>query len=496
MMLIESEKERQLNHLLETRLNYRLPVKPFKRGGTSLLYETTWGPNDDVPVVVKVDNIPESSRAKRHVERGYDVGNELRQAAKIDHDGVVRIRDFFTPKETSQVGLDGWVIVQDKFVDSVDLEELVSQGSLSEEDFKEIMIQSASTVRDVYNQYGILHRDLKPSNIAVRRNEKIKIKILDYANAGKAEDMEEKVLATAGGKDVMPPWLLGNGRYDVRAEIYELCATGMFAARRKPVFDVDPEKGRIKDWDTGESIAENAIVDIEKYQKALEYTIKKLPKCLRRFRKVLSKGLSFRKEEGYNSFDDFVSDLEKAASQPTWKRRLGKVGLAVAGIAAVVTTVALYDNKTPVTKQQLEMEKNLAVVKLYEQRRSDILRQDYNDFIKEGRLAGYLNLFNDKMTAYSAFLSPQDTYAAIQAAGGKEDFASIKDYLFELNPTLWGDLFGIEVSAVDMLARQINRDEYKRVKKDWEETKKDYERKHPIDKATQRINPVSGLLDK
>src|SRR3989338_979739 len=107
----------------------------FKRGGTRDCYISEWGPGNENRII-KVDRKPESPRAIRHVERGYNTSNDVRTLANIkepERNHLSRLIDYYDA--------DGVAISIEPYFESKSLEEVVQENPLSRGEFEAVFSQ-------------------------------------------------------------------------------------------------------------------------------------------------------------------------------------------------------------------------------------------------------------------------------------------------------------------------------------------------------------------
>lgn len=138
-----------------------------------------------IPVAVKVlrsqPHVPGAMQAVGFRER---FRREAQMAARLNHDGIVRVLDF-----GEEMGLLYLVM---EFVDGRSLLEYLRQsGPVHEELALKIIAHIAGSMQVAHGQQ-ILHRDLKPANILVTKDGKLKI-----SDLGLAKDMTQIDLTAA-----------------------------------------------------------------------------------------------------------------------------------------------------------------------------------------------------------------------------------------------------------------------------------------------------------
>ncbi|MDP7034561.1 MAG: serine/threonine-protein kinase [Planctomycetota bacterium] len=98
---------------------------------------------------------------------------EARFAAKLNHEGIIRIYDVLLERS-------GLVLVLER-VEGVDLSVYLDRGPLKAQSIRSIGVQLTHALAHAHEQ-GILHRDIQPANVLV--NESGRVKIADLGLAG------------------------------------------------------------------------------------------------------------------------------------------------------------------------------------------------------------------------------------------------------------------------------------------------------------------------
>jgi serine/threonine protein kinase len=235
----------------------------YNEAGTRFCYRANWGlgnNNHRIPVLAKADKprrFMKSPRAKIHNARGYGTLNDILFLTKIANPekySLSRIRDFFMPELSTGERL--FISVEDFFENSESLERRVKRQTLNYSEFWELLEDLSAGINYLNNTLGIYHRDLKPSNILIRQKQNrehkhdniLEVRITDFANACKTEDIERKTVPTAGGHFVTNPFLFESltevpDSYDSRSELYAIGATMYYALTGKYLIEADPLTG-------------------------------------------------------------------------------------------------------------------------------------------------------------------------------------------------------------------------------------------------------------
>jgi len=503
----EETMRENIAQLLATRGDKYSEPGLFKVGGTRYLYEARWGPNRDREVVVKVDKEPKNLRAARHIARGCDTHNELAHVASIDHPGVAKIIDYFSPAEASKYGINGWVTVEEKVPDSESLEEKVSEeGVLSRGDALSIAMQLTRTMKDVVSEYGLYHRDLKPSNVVI--NKKGRVKIVDWANACKTGEAKRKYEPTAGGHESTHPRLMSSftgqeAEYSEKDEVYAVCSNLARAIRGRPIFNYDDLSGKAIAWDSGESLLTDGKLDADKHEIVLERAIKNLPRKYRIFRDVLKRGLTLYEGQRIQTLKELETLLNYTRKKTDLLGRAKRwgvaagltvaIGAAIAGYGAVKWNEVKFNKERSKYQTATEMERRAEAIRRYI--RSN---RQYEDFgvqnfgtddslsvIAERNVGAWLDMFKDKRVGMAADMDPNCVYECMMQAGIDANdtsfsYEQIQPFIQMKNPNLYWKMYGFEHSYVDGWVWADSPRE--RIKGQWEATKRDYKAKQEAEK--------------
>jgi serine/threonine protein kinase len=299
-------------------------------GGTRAIFTADWGPAQEKRVI-KVDIEPESPRAKRHVSRGYDTSNDIEKLAHIKEPelhGIMGLVDYIEEG--------GLTISVEKFFEGKNLEERVKEKPLTLDEFTEVFSQVADIQRYLINTAELYHRDAKPSNYLI--DDKNRVRITDFANAGNKEDLEAKVMPSAGGHLILKPTTFSvftgeTAAHSESDEVYSIGVNMYFALTGKYLFEFDPDKKTATHVESGENLLdENGILDKEKYAHLLTKAVKKLPKKARKkYGEVIEKSLSIDEKQGYSSITEFHKDFHYAKRTSGWFER--RIGFRLAHVA-------------------------------------------------------------------------------------------------------------------------------------------------------------------
>jgi formylglycine-generating enzyme required for sulfatase activity len=150
--------------------------------------------------------------------------NEAQILGKIDHPGVVRVRDFFEANGTAYIVMD--------YVEGESLGQMLQrERSLSEEQVRRLVEDVLPALEAVHAQ-GYLHRDLKPANL-YRRSDGRTI-LIDFGAARQALGKRSKSVTSvfSPGYSPIEQYLVDGKGYGPWTDIYALgavlyhCVTG------------------------------------------------------------------------------------------------------------------------------------------------------------------------------------------------------------------------------------------------------------------------------
>jgi len=154
-------------------------------------------------------------------EKVVSFQSEARIASKLNHPGVIGVKDFGTTSGGKPF------MVMDYFPGKSLAELLADHGSLSEQDVLNIGISVCSAL-DYLHHNNVFHRDLKPSNILVHLDAmgRIEVRLIDFGLSKSTQDVQSKTLidgkTIVGTPGYMSPDQINGQTYDARSEIYSL----------------------------------------------------------------------------------------------------------------------------------------------------------------------------------------------------------------------------------------------------------------------------------
>ncbi len=346
--VVQEDSHELMIELLQRELGSRYQnTKFFKDGGTRHCYIAEWGPGKQKRVI-KVDKEELTSpRAQRHVGRGYNTWNEIEVLTGLPNPqrhGLMQILDFHDLREE-----EGITVAVEPHFESETLEERVEKEPLNLEEFGQTFSQVIGGVAYLVGE-GLYHRDLKASNILVAGKAKdIEARITDFANACATGSVEQKVLPTAGGKDVLHPLLPGTfsketSAYSQREEIYALGVNMYYALTGEKIFEFDADERTAIEVRTEESLLqEDGTLDQKLYERKLKKALKRIPRKARKFRDTIGRCLTLEEDRRFKTVRSLETDFERIASASSFYEHITSfdtlvplVGIALIGAIGIV----------------------------------------------------------------------------------------------------------------------------------------------------------------
>lgn len=183
------------------------------------------------PVAIKRMLPPEESGIENPEDASGNLLKEAKVLSTLNHPNIVTVFD---------VGADTkGVFVVMELLDGETLDETVSRGVLTVEDFSQVVIQTLEAMIAAQD-IDLVHRDLKPGNVMVvwLPSGKFQLKVLDF---GLAKFSERPSVQTSDQSDAimgsiffMAPEQFERGELDARTDLYSLgciyyhCLTGKY----------------------------------------------------------------------------------------------------------------------------------------------------------------------------------------------------------------------------------------------------------------------------
>jgi serine/threonine protein kinase len=190
-------------------------VSHLASGGLSALYLCQLDGKE--LVVLKEAVIPENSAENVREKARELFEREAHLLMKLDHPGIVHVRDCFTEGGRNYLLLD--------YVSGSDLNQVVKQnGAQAEPDVLQWAIQIANALKYLHERdQPIIHRDLTPDNIVLRNDQEIVI--VDF---GAANEYIGNATGTFVGKQayIAPEQL--RGKATIHSDIYAFGCTLFF----------------------------------------------------------------------------------------------------------------------------------------------------------------------------------------------------------------------------------------------------------------------------
>ena len=211
---------------------------------------------------------------------------EARIAAAVNHPNVVQVFDSGTDR--------GQFYVVMELVDGGSLDDLMAlQPRLSEEKVLETGIQVAKGLRAAHRR-GLIHRDVKPANIMFVDEHAAKIG--DFGLASTATQRWETDRVIWGTPYYVAPERLNNAPEDFRSDIYSLGATLFHALAGRPPIEGDT----------------NSATELRELKQRPLHLETVAPDISAATARVLQRMISADSGQRFSSYDDLVTELERA----------------------------------------------------------------------------------------------------------------------------------------------------------------------------------------
>ncbi len=149
---------------------------------------------------------PDNSTIQRLINdtKEDQIYNEINTLSGLEHPNIIKVHRGLWGCE----GL-GYYILIEEYFDAVSLEELITENGPVKNHDRLVQIFSgiAEGLRYIHSEKNLLHRDLKSSNILISKLSD-EVKITDFQNVAKLEEVADKCLPTRGGTPFTYPELL------------------------------------------------------------------------------------------------------------------------------------------------------------------------------------------------------------------------------------------------------------------------------------------------
>ncbi len=181
-------------------------------------------------LIAKIEKKKNEDYSVQHLinlSKGDLLENEIGMLGMLRHTNIAEIHDVLIQDKER--------IIIEEYFDALSLEQLVGiRGKVQNNAFfRHVFSQVLDALFYLHIEREILHRDLKPSNILVARRGDL-VKITDFQNAKKLEDLSSEACPTRGGTSFTHPELLNTlltgtpGCASLKTEFYSLGASMYF----------------------------------------------------------------------------------------------------------------------------------------------------------------------------------------------------------------------------------------------------------------------------
>ncbi|MFH1506728.1 MAG: serine/threonine-protein kinase, partial [archaeon] len=393
--------------------------KTLKRvwdNGTRVCYLRGYGPEGEQERLIKVDQLPRnltSPRAIRHVGRGYDTLNDIKESLEIedpDH-RLTRVMGYNifllkTPEGDFPMAISEeeyfrnsrnlreWVKGREKMEY---LDALEARGPLTPRQVGEVMSKVIDCAFNLYKQ-GFYFRDMNSGAILIRESEEgnLEVKITDRANVCRKDNVTAKYYPTAGSKHIMDPRLIfpagKKKKYDDMAEVYELGTQLYYALTGEHIFEYDPDEHTGKAIATGESLVDEDGWWLHgKHDEALNDAIQKLPFTTRmRYGDILKRCLSSYEVSRYTSVKELKKAFDKVDHLNFEKRQRRNLWTGASALALMALLMAgnINGQKIQALESKLEEETRTFNVSASWQENRFIIENNLADLAVSGCVKG------------------------------------------------------------------------------------------------------------
>lgn len=389
-------------------------IRFYKEGGSRACFIADWGLGKEQRII-KIDksNIT-NPRAIRYTERGYTTANDIVALSQIEdpeQHHLARLCDYFKLDE------EGLAISVESLFKAPSLTEIVEkEGPLATKDFESVITQFLEAERYLMGDLGMLHRDAKADNILVKKNGSIDVRLSDFANACKKENITSKLFPTAGSKSFTDPLIQGvftgkESGYRETSEFYSVGINMLYGLTGKLPFEYDPDKKIAKVVSTGENLLdEHGLLNRKRHNEVLEQILSALPNGSRKYASVIRKCLTLDESQRYTSIDDLIKDFDKKKSSGK-RNKMWLLGIGAAALLSIFGAGVWYTAQ----KQSENTSNNLSSANRYNVQVSwNTSNNDIQNNLVDMQLHAYISGRNP----------PKNNY---DSAGAKDIFGVSKD---------------------------------------------------------------------
>lgn len=447
-----------------------------------------------------------SKTAKRQAEeRGLDLDGIMRKECLL---GFGQARTNIASNHLEQTA-DGELYLAEEYIDRFLADRLESGERLGLEEVLDIAKQMASGFKVLHKEVkdpltgftGVVHGDAHPENIGYTTD--CIIKLTDYGTSSVSWDGNGLKRDNMGMALTRAPENFIEGSHPkLRSDVWSAGSMLFKMLTGDYVFeDMHPSYMAIED---AHASYRSFILDLYKDRREWNHSIEarinriKAPKYL----KILLRNTLCHHDDRIADGEELEKSMKSAQlsyqnSKPLARARRWGTALAASVLIAAFAASAYQSSIKAGTLQKEVMEKTnmidytkkMKAIKLYERN----IRSDNNYFqlfqLKE--VKGWTEMFDDKKTAYAAYMNPDAVYRAIQMSDGKTDYPSICPHLNEIDPVIGWQLMHLD-SNIDFSTMYIANQYEKECNRKWNQARRRYEESMKQEPA---LPPIKFWMD-
>jgi serine/threonine protein kinase/tetratricopeptide (TPR) repeat protein len=228
-------------------------------------------------------------------DRVVSFHNEAKIASRLHHESIIQILDF-------GITDGGRPFMVMEYFPSRSLQDvLVDEGLLPEGEALELFLLVARALACLHSN-NVFHRDLKPSNVLVGTTEQdeLAVRLIDFNLSKTSQDVQSKTFVqgrtVVGTPAYMSPDQVAGQPYDAKSEVYSMGCLMYEVLTGLPPFQ-------------GETALE--VLNLHAHAEVVPPT-ELIPEISRQTAEIVEKCLSKDRDDRYQSFNDLISDLERA----------------------------------------------------------------------------------------------------------------------------------------------------------------------------------------